>query len=226
MNRSKRQPRLVSILLILSSFILCNAAHARDYLIEIVLFENLENRQTTASGLYYPKLEKSIRLNTEAAAAAGFRAIETGLSLNDNAASIAASRGFKLLEHMAWRQPGLDEKQAIAVRINVGKNKKVFIPDDLGDFDAFIPASANQTPTHARAINTTQLSGTIEIQLGRFLHMNALLVFTDAETQQSFRLNQHRKMRSRELHYIDNPRFGILTRILPIEDPEGSTGSQ
>jgi hypothetical protein len=25
------------------------------------------------------------------------------------------------------------------------------------------------------------------------------------------------------LHYIDNPRFGILTRILPLDDPEGST---
>ncbi len=54
--------------------------------------------------------------------------------------------------------------------------------------------------------------------------MNTQLVFTDADTQQSFRLSQSRKMRSRELHYIDNPRFGILTRILPVEesDPEGS----
>jgi len=25
-------------------------------------------------------------------------------------------------------------------------------------------------------------------------------------------------MRSGELHYIDNPRFGILTRITPLED--------
>ena len=56
------------------------------------------------------------------------------------------------------------------------------------------------------------------MRLGRFLHMDARLVYTDPETLQSFKLAQSRKMRSGELHYIDNPRFGLLTRITPLED--------
>lgn len=32
-------------------------------------------------------------------------------------------------------------------------------------------------------------------------------------------IEQHRRMRSKELHYIDHPRFGIIVKILPTDTP-------
>ena len=216
--------------LVISSLLLGSVAYARDYQIEVVLFENVDGRELTAGGLYYPKLGRSLRLGTEEAVAAGFVPLEQNLSLADNAQSIAGSRRYRLIRHLAWRQPGLEEKDAIPIRISLGETVPLYLPESIGDYENFIPASANASATRDRKINTSTVNGSITVHLGRFLHMNTQLVFTDAKTQQSFRLSQSRKMRSRELHYIDNPRFGILTRILPIEesvpdsvpDPEGS----
>lgn len=218
MNRSL--VRQTFRLLILGSLLLGGLAQARDYQVEVVLFETVAGRDLTAGGLYYPKIGRSIRLGTEDAVAAGFRPLEQNLSLSDNAASIAASRRYRLIRHLAWRQPGLDRKDAVAIRISLGSTTPVFLPEDISAFEEFIPASASPTPERQRKINTSTVNGSILVHLGRFLHMETKLVFTDEETGQSFRLSQSRKMRSRELHYIDNPRFGILTRILPIEEPE------
>ncbi|MFT6874744.1 MAG: hypothetical protein ACJAZF_000849 [Granulosicoccus sp.] len=211
--------RLISACFLLITTLLSSIpVHAKDYLIEIVIFETKAGRKLTAGGLLYPNIGESILLNSEAAAKAGFMSIEDGLSLSKNASSMASSGRYQVLRHMAWRQPGLDEESAIAVRINLGDPTTLYLPDDLKSYGEFIPASLTPALEWPRETPSFVVNGTITVRLGRFLHMETLLVFTDPETGQGFRLDQSRKMRSRELHYIDNPRFGILTRILPLDD--------
>lgn len=199
---------------------------ARDYLIEVVLFETVAGRNATTSGLYYPKTRGDLRLGTEKAVASGFVPMEQGLTLDDNAAAIAASGRYRLLRHLAWRQPGLDADNALALRINLGDSFTVYLPDQSSGEDAFIPAYAQPSDGRSTEIKTTTVNGTIKVRLGRFLHMDSELVYTDINTQQSFRLLQSRKMRSGELHYIDNPRFGLLTRITPLEETEPAVATE
>jgi len=215
---SSSRPRW--LLLLVAIVALAASAHARaiDYLVEVVLFENLAETGDLDGALWFPKTGAALSLGAEAAVAEGFRVIETGLSLDDDARSIAASGGYRLLRHFAWRQPGLDERAAKAIRINTGSAFDLHLPEDLSPYDEFIPASAAPRPGRERAVRSTTVAGTLKVRLGRFLHMEALLVFTDQESGRSYRLSESRKMRSTELHYIDNPRFGILTRILPIEE--------
>lgn len=218
--------RLGPYLLLLSLVLGSAPAFAKDYLIEMVLFETKAGRKLSGNGLYYPKIGDSIRLGSEAALNAGFLTIEDELSLSENANAMASSGRYRVLRHMAWRQPGLDEEAAIAVRINLGAPTTVFLPDDLTPYEKFIPAMLTPGVDQTKEVPTFTVNGTIRVRLGRFLHMESLLVFTDTESKQSFKLSQNRKMRSRELHYIDNPRFGILTRILPLDDkllPDEST---
>lgn len=210
--------RLGPYLLLLTLALSSSTSFAKDYLIELVLFETKAGRKLSGSGIYYPKIGDSIRLGSEAAATAGFLTIEDDLTLTENAASMASSGRYRVLRHMAWRQPGLDENAALAVRINLGAPTTVFLPDNLEPFDDFIPAMLSPGVNQTREVPTFTVNGTIKVRLGRFLHMESLLVFTDTDSGQSYKLSQNRKMRSRELHYIDNPRFGILTRILPLDD--------
>ncbi len=68
-----------------------------------------------------------------------------------------------------------------------------------------------------------QYEGTLTVTLGRFLHFHALLWRdpTFADFSQPLRpyqlLDESRRMRSAELHYLDHPRFGLLVRIDPVD---------
>ncbi len=198
-------------------------AHAKDYMVEVIVFEHLDKNDTAIPGnLIYPKLARSMGLTSERAQNAGFQLVTDGLSMTESAEKIKSQGRYRLLKHFAWRQPGLERKEAKAVRINLGQATTVYLPEDLKPYKQFIPASSQPQADRTREIRTTTVNGTIKVSLGRFLHMDAHMVFTDTETGTSYGLSQSRKMRSRELHYIDNQRFGILTRILPIEGDAGS----
>jgi len=209
---------LAPILLAVATLVAADRVRATDYLIEVMLFENLSGDRGTERGLWFPKVGPALSLGGEAAGAADFRPVESGLSLEEEARAIAGSRGYRVLRHFAWRQPGLGAREAQAIRVNVGSAFDLYLPEDTAPYERFVPASSAPRPDRSRAIRSTPLTGTLKVRLGRFLHMEALLVYTDPEEQRSYRLYESRKMRSTELHYIDNPRFGLLTRILPIED--------
>lgn len=197
-----------------------SVAGAKDYQIEVVMFENLGGRSSSGiPSLYVPRINRAIGLSSEKAQAAGFALVEDGLALTEQAESIKKSGQYRLLRHFAWRQPGLDAESAQAIRVNIGKGLKVYIPEDFKQYKEFIPASAVPLgESGSRELTTTTVNGILKIRLGRFLHLDSRLVFTDDKSAVSYRLEHSRKMRSRELHYIDNPRFGMLVRILPIEE--------
>ncbi len=193
-------------------------AQERNYLIEVIVLENMDEAKKAASGpLYFPRINSAIGLTGDKAASLGFALLDDALALDEAAQKIRASGSYRLLKHFAWRQPGLDNKNAQAVRINIGKTLPIYLPDDLKPYNKFIPASAQPQPSRTRKITTTTISGTLKVRLGRFLHLDTRLVFTDTENLKSYRLSQSRKMRSGEFHYIDNPRFGLLVKILPLE---------
>jgi len=207
-------------ILFVATLIATAPASAIDYIIEVVLFENLIASETVnAPALYVPRNSGDLRLNSDSASEANFTMVETDLVLTDNADAIQQSRNYRLISHFAWRQPGLNDQNAQAIRINEGGGFKVFIPESYKSFPDFIPATS--TPTQAgaeREITTTLVNGSLKVRLGRFLHLDTRLVFTDTQNGTSYRMNHSRKMRSRELHYIDNPKFGLLVKILPVEE--------
>lgn len=195
-------------------------AFAKDYLIEVIVLQNRRGGGTAdAPALYLPRIKNAFGLSGEKAKEAGFELVETDLALLEEAEKIKASGGYRLLHHFAWRQPGLDDTQARAVRVNVGQGFKLHIPRDFKQYDYFIPATATAAiDGSSRELTSTTVSGTLKVRLGRFLHLDTLLAYTDTDSGVTYRMQHSRKMRSRELHYIDNPKFGLLVRIRPIEE--------
>ncbi len=193
-------------------------ARATDYLVDVVVFENMAAARSVSPGpLYYPKLTSAMGLTSDRAASSGFELVEDGLSLAEEAEKIRQSGSYRLLRHFAWRQPGLDNQSSKPIRVNLGRTLPVYISENISAYDKYIPASTQPTGDKTRQLNTTTVNGSLNVRLGRFLHMDVQLVFTDIENSRSYRLTQSRKLRSREYHYIDNERFGLLVRILPIE---------
>lgn len=94
-----------------------------------------------------------------------------------------------------------------------------------------------------------ELEGKITIALSRYLHTYTDLVLrrprlaadsvpsnpatdqylaayaADTRILNNHSLKEHRRMRSRNLHYLDNPEFGLLIIITPYEKPEAASST-
>lgn len=205
----------------LAAVLLCVAgtAVAKDYRVELILFENRQPAGSVTSGdTYYPLIEEAVALDSEAARADGFTHLaDSALTLTREATRIADTGRYRLLLHTAWQQPGLANSDAVALRFALGESFELYLPDDEEPFDTFLPAKLQPEPDYGQRVRSAQLIGNLKVRLGRFLHMDVNMVFTDLGAGRGYRLTQSRKMRSRELHYIDNERFGLLTVITPVE---------
>jgi hypothetical protein len=62
------------------------------------------------------------------------------------------------------------------------------------------------------------LDGSITLIRERYLHLAIDLTLTSPTSL--YRLNETRRMRSGELHYFDNPHFGVIARVTPYGSDE------
>lgn len=109
------------------------------------------------------------------------------------------------LVHTAWRQPVL----------SVNATRPLYIRSP-GNISGEIP----------------HMDGLIKVSVQRYLHIEVdflireLRSTTSSESGffgsifNSYRFTGHRRMRSKELHYIDHPKMGVLMLITPYEAPE------
>jgi hypothetical protein len=86
---------------------------------------------------------------------------------------------------------------------------------------------------------SSSISGEIKIILGRYLHIYTDLIYKRPNTSyapvlassqndqfKEFSIKSHRRMRSKELHYIDHPLVGVLVMALPVEKSEEEAPEQ
>jgi hypothetical protein len=132
--------------------------------------------------------------------------------LSREGARLRTNRSFDLVWHGAWVQPVPGRENPTPVLLQAGTL--------LGDRWTY--------------------EGTIAVTLGRFLHVHADIwrnlplrhveplhgSFRPAGSARAHleagyeRLEEHRRMRSAEVHYLDHPHFGILVRIDPVTIPQ------
>ena len=116
------------------------------------------------------------------------------LRLGQELARLKRSERYTPLLHIGWYQPGYSRSKARAVHLlNLEKS----------------------------------LDGTVKLARERYLHLFVDLLYYDREASswgsKRSKLREHRRMRSRELHYIDHPRFGILVQAIPVKRDEEQT---
>lgn len=139
------------------------------------------------------------------------------LRLTAEAQHIAADANYELLLHTGWRQPGLPRDQAPAIRL----------------YAIDVPSSTAGTPDPAQETASAalpRLDGTVRLILSRYLHLETDLRYHEPQgtgllsmferqsaEAQPYRLSETRRMRSREVHYLDHPMFGVIALVTPYE---------
>ncbi len=141
-----------------------------------------------------------------------------GYRLSAEETKLAGSRNYEVLLHTGWRQPGLLKEQAVTMHIHS-------------------PVPADQTPTETTEVSPPRLDGTVRLILSRYLHLDVDLrllgtpepvdqgLFAPPEPPEVpvYRLQESRRMRSKELHYLDNPMFGVVALVTPCDPPVAAT---
>jgi len=211
------------------------AQEIRWYQIEVLFFRNLANaaqfeeQWPTTVGLKIPA--SSYEMPGRDGAGAGRLEPYQGVSLQT-----AASGG-------SGAPPALDYAAAAAgsgaltsarARLNSSSNYRVI---DYRSWRQALKSDARPLYLHVTAGNrvgdTAELEGYLGLSLKRYLHLDADLWWVDlgdapaaaddagAGTQRVAHLQENRRMRSAETHYLDHPLIGMLIHISPASGPGG-----
>lgn len=226
----------------------------RYYDVEVILFENLDNfaRQSEnwpssvelelpetliEIGKPYPgKIPKKYQPRLT------FKALpKKELQLQEQASAIDESESRRLLLHTGWRQPGMAREEALSVYL---KHPVTGVAPDATDTAETEFASDPMAINRLAQAQAGELEGTIKIILSRYLHVEtdmvlrpqreeqpqdiySMEILEEAEQPIVYRLQQtRRRMRSRELHYLDNPVIGMLVLITPYELEQSGTPTE
>ena len=202
-------------------------ASERWFTVEIIVFDDLQDENLHAERWPEEPGEPSLRGAIELTrphegeaeeAVHAFRLLNRSeLSLNKVRDSLRRSARYRPFLHAGWRVPGLPH----------GAARPAHVSPRLGNGGASVPGSVSR--------ERPAVQGTVQVSLARYLQIDLDLLYSRPDSGEStmpngvptrFRLMSKRRMRSRELHYIDHPLFGVLVLITPFQatsqgTPEG-----
>jgi len=129
------------------------------------------------------------------------------------------SSRYDVIYANAWRLPDLPKRRAPPVRIKAGKR---YNPDG-GPAAPFLGEIAGQLSGMSDEA-LYEIDGRIKISLSKFLDVDADLLYRrnvnlpDAQGLpvnefREFRLTEFRRMKSKTIHYLDHPMFGVVIGI-------------
>ena len=188
-------------------------AEVTAYDFEIIIFEDASGRYINTEQWQHELIEADGSLD-EAQRNPGKTADDDtqpkitpikGIGLNRYAKKLKAKKRYNVLVHKAWRQTGFEDNAAIDIPID------------------------SRTLT-AQGEKVNNVHGSVRIELGRYLHIytdmiyqqpnreyNPALVGEDSKPWKQYPIKSHRRMRSKELHYLDHPMVGILVMAKPVD---------
>lgn len=157
--------------------------------------------------------------------------------LADSAAHLRYSPDFQLLAHFGWTQRSLSKRAALPVLIKSEQFSDRLLPSgdlklyasrylhmqvDLAATQCEAPAEANPADDTLddKALDEKLEQGTSSLETAELASGGTALSDTSPCINNRYRFQQRRKMRSKELHYLDNPVYGLLVYVTPFTAAE------
>ena len=119
----------------------------------------------------------------------------------------------RLLLHVAWRQPRYGMRSARAVHIRRPLFEGLQEPGVVAEPEQFLNEDGLEQASPSSA------EGVLRLRSGRQLHIDADFRYRHEDI--AVHLTETRRVRLRELHYLDHPLFGLLVSVIPfiVESP-------
>ena len=219
---------------------------AKEYIIEVILFANHNGKfqvgehlpaalKTKPSGEGVDLLrEQIITIESDSAdqPARVWRLLESDQHYLEGVAKrLRSSANYTVLQHFSWQQPVVPKQESLSLRIEAGRDFSAQFPRHETSQYEFSDQSVS---ADAGSRKVWELEGSIKIGISRYLHLYTDMVYRlprqiSAASERhavgdtilvDYPIRSHRRMRSKELHYIDHPLVGILVEARPVESSE------
>ena len=222
--------RLFCILL-LSSITSVSYANETGYEVELIIFADNSARYLHSEDWNYNDMlnNKKDEITKKVKTDPQYKKLDwENAKLAANLKRLESNSNFRILETRRWKQTGLDREHAFNISIGEEVQK-----DNETDADTQTSTGAEidqpteqlaefETPSDAPV--SPYLTGNVKLIMSRYLHFNVNLQYIrpqrDAEgelIQQAYPVVNERRMRSREIHYIDHPLVGIVVLATPFK---------
>lgn len=190
------------------------------YQIEILVFKQTSSTKTKErlpEGSILPNAASGIPIDatgdtslTRGGSVAFRRLGESAYTLRQQHQKLVAAPKYSPILHLAWRQPIKFRKSGYKVWIQGGR---LLTSNVSNSNDPELNSSARQS--------NYEVFGHLTFTRARYLHVYTDLVYRtpshDGKSEYAhYRLKDHRRMSSRQIHYLDHPMFGMLIYIKPI----------
>jgi len=197
---------------VLSSFLLVYvasstpafAAQPNSYDVEVVVFSY---RSPADNGEVWPPQAAEDSLAVGGYSNGDVRELSAGAyKLNRISNGLRQSSNYSVVFHRAWRQSAYGDASAV-----------------------FLPVKA------VAANGRDNIEGTVRLIRERFLHLDTHLQMQQAAGNRNpamdlnataaspvYTLKEKRRIKSKVIHYFDNPRFGMIATVTPYYSPEES----
>lgn len=144
---------------------------------------------------------------------------------------LSAAKMYEPVAHIAWRQPVPFSRNGKKLQLRFGRiisgsaapvmsennpnntNEVAMINDD----NAGPMIQPSNPSTNYSQVN--EFNGTLTISRLRYLHFDVDLAFHDTRLGQKkiYRMQENRRMRSKVVHLLDHPMFGIIVYMTPLK---------
>lgn len=223
-----RLTKLIFASCLLALLPLSQAHSASWYQVEVLIFANEDpaalDDEFWPTGLTIPAKPNAVPLASSTKGQQAYRTVpRSSLLFTSERKRIAKYDGFRVLYHGGWTQPVTSKRNARPVHIKAGQildngqyELEGYITIDKGRYLHFRPNLFHSRQLTAQERNTLhsfeQQSDSTEQSSNT--PQTGSLEIPDFLTVQ---MDQGRRMRSKEVHYLDHPLMGILVLMLPLK---------
>lgn len=210
-------------IIILQSFLSISFARDTGYEVELIIFEDAKSRYLNSEDWSYndmlnnkkDEVIKKVKLDPE------YKQLDwAGSKLSDNLDRLKNNSNYRVLLTKRWKQTGLDRQHAFNIPVSSIINEAIKSETDK--------LKETTSPQNIEPY----LTGNVKLIMSRYLHFNVDLNYVKPEFDDNGEIKNmllpvvnERRMRSREIHYIDHPLVGIVVLATPykIESAEEKT---
>jgi len=203
------------VLILLQTLSSAVYADETGYEVELIVFEDVNGRYIRSEDWSYNDMlnntkevePKSVKPDPQ------YKQLEwKGAKLASNLERLQNNSNFRVLVNKRWKQTGLDREHAFNISLNSSELESE-------------PKTSLSESTESIQNNDSFINGNVKLIMSRYLHFNVNLQYNRPQAVQTGEITQiqnmvlpvvnERRMRSREVHYIDHPLVGIVVLATP-----------
>ena len=232
-NRNPVYPSaIIALAVALSLF--CQGVQARDYQVEVVIFERSGNTDVELEVWDFSpenlveRQSHLVNLSANASEEIEFDPVLTNLA---TVQSNLVDSGIRILRSASWIQPpevfqnaplvslGIEGSSMPYGFIRVYRTSLIFVDIDL-QLSPFSDYAAFDFTDNSVLTDSTQPDLAEEQAIEDSHEDSSLEIAGQPPADPHYFISEKRRVKFKEFHYFDHPRFGAIVGVWPIEDPQ------